>query len=54
MKYKVQVQAVVTATVWVECSDEHEAKSIAESARGHHDWTERVLPQRWKRFPTMM
>lgn len=32
MKYKAQLQAVVTATVWVECSDEHEAKSIAESA----------------------
>ena len=37
MKYKVQLQAVVTATVWVECSDEHEAKSIAESA-----WTPRL------------
>ena len=37
MKYKVQLQAIVTATVWVECSDEHEAKSIAESA-----WTPRL------------
>lgn len=32
MKYKVQLQAVVTATVHVECSDETEAKSIAENA----------------------
>lgn len=32
MKYKVQLQAVVTANVWVECSDEHEAVSIAENA----------------------
>lgn len=31
-KYKVELLAVVTATVWVECSDEHEAKSIAENA----------------------
>lgn len=31
-KFKVELQAVVTATVWVECSDEHEAKSIAENA----------------------
>ena len=37
MKYKVRLQAVVTATVWVECSDEHEAKSIAESV-----WTPRL------------
>lgn len=37
MKYKVQLQAVVTATVWVECSDEYAAKSIAESA-----WTPRL------------
>lgn len=37
MKYKVQLQSVVTATVWVECSDECEAKSIAESA-----WTPRL------------
>lgn len=36
-KFKVQLQAVVTATVWVEGSDEHEAKSIAESA-----WTPRL------------
>ena len=36
-KYKVQLQAVVTATVWVECSDEHDAKNIAESA-----WTPRL------------
>lgn len=32
MKYKVQLQAVVNATVWVECKDEHEAKSIAQRA----------------------
>lgn len=31
-KYKVKLQAIVTATLWVECSDEHEAKSIAENA----------------------
>ena len=31
-KYKVELQAIVTATVYVECSDETEAKSIAESA----------------------
>ena len=31
-KYKVELQAVVTATVWVECSDVNEARSIAESA----------------------
>jgi len=37
MKYKVGLQAVVTATVYVECSDETEAKSIAESA-----WTPRL------------
>lgn len=32
MNYKVQLQAVVNATVWVECSDEQEAKSISERA----------------------
>lgn len=32
LKYKVELQAIVTATVWVECSDETEAKSIAENA----------------------
>lgn len=31
-KFKVELQAVVTATVYVECPDEHEAKSIAENA----------------------
>lgn len=31
-KYKVELQAIVTATVWVAYSDETEAKSIAESA----------------------
>ena len=31
-KYKVELQAVTTATVYVDCSDETEAKSIAESA----------------------
>lgn len=31
-KYKVKLNAVVTATVHVECSDETEAKSIAENA----------------------
>ena len=31
-KYKVELQAIITATVYVECSDETEAKSIAESA----------------------
>lgn len=31
-KYKVKLQAVCTATVWVDCSDETEAKSIAENA----------------------
>lgn len=31
-KYKVELQAVVTATIWVECSDETEAISIAENA----------------------
>ena len=31
-KYKVELQAIVTATVWVECSDEKEAQSIAEIA----------------------
>lgn len=31
-KYKVELQAIATATVWVECSDEAEAKSIAETA----------------------
>lgn len=31
-KYKVELQAIVTATVYVACSDETEAKSIAESA----------------------
>lgn len=32
LKYKVELQAIVTATVWVECSDEKEAQSIAETA----------------------
>ena len=36
-KYKVELQAIVTATVWVECSDENEAQSIAENA-----WTPRL------------
>lgn len=31
-KYKVKLQAVVAATVWVECSDEIEAQSIVETA----------------------
>ena len=31
-KYEVELQALVTATVYVECSDETEAKSIAASA----------------------
>lgn len=31
-KYKVELQAIVTATVWVACSDEKEAKSITENA----------------------
>ena len=31
-KYKVKLQAVVTATVWVECSDKTEAQSIVETA----------------------
>ena len=31
-KYKVELQAVTTATVYVDCSDETEAKSIAASA----------------------
>lgn len=31
-KFKVKLQAIVTATVWVACSDEAEAKSIAENA----------------------
>ena len=31
-KYKVKLQAIVTATVYVACSDETEAKSIAECA----------------------
>ena len=31
-KYKVELQAIVTATVYVDCSDETEAKSIAASA----------------------
>lgn len=31
-KYKVELQAIVTATVWVACSDEKEAQSIAETA----------------------
>ena len=30
--HKVQLQAIVTATVWVECDDETEAKQIAENA----------------------
>ena len=37
MKYKVRLEVTVNATVWVECSDEHEARSIAESA-----WTPRL------------
>lgn len=32
MKYKVQLQATVNALVYVECSDETEAQSIAENA----------------------
>ena len=31
-KYKIELQTIVTATLWVECSDETEAQSIAESA----------------------
>lgn len=31
-KYKVKLQAIVTATVWVECSDKTEAQSIVETA----------------------
>lgn len=31
-KYKVKLQAIVTATVWVECSDKTEAQSIVEAA----------------------
>ena len=31
-KYKVELQAIVMATVWVECSDKTEAQSIAETA----------------------
>lgn len=31
-KYKVKLQAIVTATLWVECSDKTEAQSIAETA----------------------
>lgn len=31
-KYKVELQAIVIATVWVERSDEKEAQSIAENA----------------------
>lgn len=31
-KYKVELQFIVTATVWVECSDKTEAQSIAETA----------------------
>ena len=31
-KYKVGLQAIVTATVWVECSDKTEAQSIVETA----------------------
>lgn len=31
-KYKVELRATVTATVWVECSDETEAQSIAQNA----------------------
>lgn len=31
-KYKVKLQAIVTATVWAECSDKTEAQSIAEAA----------------------
>lgn len=37
MKYKVQLQAVVNAAVWVECKYEREAKSIAQRA-----WTPRL------------
>ena len=37
MKYKVQLQAVVNATLWIECEDEYEAKSIAQRA-----WTPRL------------
>lgn len=32
MKYKVKLEATVTATVWVKCSDLTEAQSIAENA----------------------
>lgn len=31
-KYKVELRAIVAATVWVECSDEKEAQNIAENA----------------------
>lgn len=31
-KYKVGLRAIVTATVWVECSDKTEAQSIVETA----------------------
>lgn len=31
-KYKVELRAIVTATVWVECSNKTEAQSIAENA----------------------
>lgn len=31
-KYKVELQAIVTATVYVACSDEKEAQSIAANA----------------------
>ena len=31
-KYKVKLRAIVTATVWVECSDKTEAQSIVETA----------------------
>lgn len=31
-KFKVELQAIVIATVWVECSDKTEAQSIAENA----------------------
>ena len=31
-KYKVELQAIVTATMWVECSDKTEAQSIVETA----------------------
>ena len=31
-KYKVKLQAIAEATVWVECSDKTEAQSIVETA----------------------